>query len=1184
MLEVSTKREERKHKAKKKRRSRGTKPLKEHNKREKDEQKDVTPRNNGSPSSSRLDRAATLSSAGRSGSLLFSNSREILDVTMSSLICDKNEMSPSMAPLLGQGQKSALVQCRQFVDVAAVVAEARTSVDDGNERGRGQNCDDDDDDFDLAAEISVYMRKEGKLMQSVKRVSLAGVNVKRVPDALCVGDRFMTLRILDASHAGIASLPRELGDLKTLRELYASHNLLTALPAEIAKLPLEVLDVSFNRIGAIVPSVAQLRKLETLNMRGNALVNVPEWCVLPALLCLDVRDNPIALFNRNVMRGLVLKRPRCHVLASQDKRALGNSGGGGQNSLIVALAQSAKRQRRASAQANRHPLVSQMPAAVAVASPAKTRAAPKQTDNSVSESSSSSSTSDDDASDEDDEREEDLQRWMVQTIADDGDAPRHRGSGARLDNLFDFCNYFDAFKHVAWLCYDEEERAPTFILLRLHESAAAASLDTQYRLLLRSVRGDQRAFLDTASIASPDAVLHSGSDGELMGRSLRNKFARRKHDLASSAIDAFVSNVSHSRSADAHSGSTLAGSSGGGADDSSPLGSRVSFKTAAALDRHHVNTVALLRRMVRRTFVPDAVLHELSSDGAGVMMALEQALNPTLFDVGVVCVPPGGAKTRSELIGHVNSSESFERFLRALGEKVPLKGWLKYAGGLDVNGAQTGTHSIFAESDDGFTMFHVAPWITSLPLRASLIARDLVVVAFVDDDTDSATLALDTLVASHIDASNALTCAVLIVRPCTIDNNASSSRPSASAAAEKNSQFCEPGYRVSIVRRAGLRATRATSLPDPPTLAANGPLFGAFMRRCVVGLHNEARVSPLFVDVERRYRRRALFAAAHHVVAGAKRFMAQQRVSKPFASLFPADAGSLAASQLSPRDAKRHHVLAGWHNRRAFTGRAAGVMPVFPGELPAAAAQLANSKQRRSGALASSPPASRKCASPRTIWKRHADYFANDNDVERRALPTLDHVLRSPSGRAAFTKFLESERSAEHMRFLDAAARFRGTSEARRAELAADIVSRFIDADGASAVNIADTLRSSVDVPPPPAVPPIDTFDACVESVHDMLRLDPFKRFLDELISDAVENDASPSSSSSPPSRTSGARHKKSMASLRRAAVSRRHGGRSTSVIVDRSLDELPQPPSSLLSNSKQTQHVGLAGLDLASK
>lgn len=58
-----------------------------------------------------------------------------------------------------------------------------------------------------------------------------------------------------------------------------------------------------------------------------------------------------------------------------------------------------------------------------------------------------------------------------------------------------------------------------------------------------------------------------------------------------------------------------------------------------------------------------------------------------------------------------DTSPEFSQFLSFLGEKIELKGWKYFRGGLDVKSGSTGTHSLYTKFYDYEIMFHVAPWL-----------------------------------------------------------------------------------------------------------------------------------------------------------------------------------------------------------------------------------------------------------------------------------------------------------------------------------------------------------------------------------------------------------------------------------------------------------------------------------------
>lgn len=96
----------------------------------------------------------------------------------------------------------------------------------------------------------------------------------------------------------------------------------------------------------------------------------------------------------------------------------------------------------------------------------------------------------------------------------------------------------------------------------------------------------------------------------------------------------------------------------------------------------HVDTSAL--RLASDTPETHALLRKID----------EQALS-TSYKVGVL-LSARGQCSEEELYNNESSTPAFERFLDVLGERVLLRGWQAYRGGLDTRADTTGTHSVFA--------------------------------------------------------------------------------------------------------------------------------------------------------------------------------------------------------------------------------------------------------------------------------------------------------------------------------------------------------------------------------------------------------------------------------------------------------------------------------------------------------
>lgn len=64
--------------------------------------------------------------------------------------------------------------------------------------------------------------------------------------------------------------------------------------------------------------------------------------------------------------------------------------------------------------------------------------------------------------------------------------------------------------------------------------------------------------------------------------------------------------------------------------------------------------------------------------------------------------------TEEEILDNNQGSPLFEEFLQILGEKVRLKGFDRYKGGLDTVHDLTGLHSVFTHWRTIEVMFHVS--------------------------------------------------------------------------------------------------------------------------------------------------------------------------------------------------------------------------------------------------------------------------------------------------------------------------------------------------------------------------------------------------------------------------------------------------------------------------------------------
>ena len=70
--------------------------------------------------------------------------------------------------------------------------------------------------------------------------------------------------------------------------------------------------------------------------------------------------------------------------------------------------------------------------------------------------------------------------------------------------------------------------------------------------------------------------------------------------------------------------------------------------------------------------------------------------------------------TETQLFDNQEHSKAFDDFLDLIGDRVRLKGFGKYRGGLDAINDLTGTHSVHATYGNKQIMFHVS---TLLPFE-----------------------------------------------------------------------------------------------------------------------------------------------------------------------------------------------------------------------------------------------------------------------------------------------------------------------------------------------------------------------------------------------------------------------------------------------------------------------------------
>uniref|UniRef100_A0A8C6NMV5 GTPase-activating Rap/Ran-GAP domain-like protein 3 n=1 Tax=Nothobranchius furzeri TaxID=105023 RepID=A0A8C6NMV5_NOTFU len=123
------------------------------------------------------------------------------------------------------------------------------------------------------------------------------------------------------------------------------------------------------------------------------------------------------------------------------------------------------------------------------------------------------------------------------------------------------------------------------------------------------------------------------------------------------------------------------------------------------------------------------------------------------FKFGVLFAKDGQL-TDDEMFSNETGSESFDKFLKLLGDTITLQGWAGYRGGLDTKNDTTGIQSIYTVYQGHELMFHVS---TMLPYskdnkqqveRKRHIGNDIVTIVFQEGD-DASSSFKPSMIRSH---------------------------------------------------------------------------------------------------------------------------------------------------------------------------------------------------------------------------------------------------------------------------------------------------------------------------------------------------------------------------------------------------------------------------------------------------
>ncbi|KAM6236638.1 LOW QUALITY PROTEIN: rap1 GTPase-activating protein 1 [Spheniscus humboldti] len=123
-----------------------------------------------------------------------------------------------------------------------------------------------------------------------------------------------------------------------------------------------------------------------------------------------------------------------------------------------------------------------------------------------------------------------------------------------------------------------------------------------------------------------------------------------------------------------------------------------------------------------------------------LILAFDEHVLSNHFKFGVI-YQNWGRTSEEELFGTTEESPAFTEFLDVLGQRVQLRDFKGFRGGLDVTHGQTGSESVYCHFRDKEIMFHVS---TKLPYtegdaqqlqRKRHIGNDIVAIVFQDENT-----------------------------------------------------------------------------------------------------------------------------------------------------------------------------------------------------------------------------------------------------------------------------------------------------------------------------------------------------------------------------------------------------------------------------------------------------------------
>ncbi|GFY79026.1 rap1 GTPase-activating protein 1 [Trichonephila inaurata madagascariensis] len=225
-----------------------------------------------------------------------------------------------------------------------------------------------------------------------------------------------------------------------------------------------------------------------------------------------------------------------------------------------------------------------------------------------------------------------------------------------------------------------------------------------------------------------------------------------------------------------------------------------------------------------------------------MLLAYDEHVLVKTFKFGVI-YQKFGQTTEEELFGNRTHSPAMEEFLDLLGNRIKLKDFKGFRGGLDAHYGQTGEDSVYTQYRDSEIMFHVS---TLLPFtegdsqqlqRKRHIGNDIVAIVFQDTNTPF----LPSMIASHFLHSYIVVQAVDPLTP-------------------------NVAYKVSVTAREGV-PTFGPALPNPTVFRKNDEFREFLLTKLInaeIACYKAEKFSKLEVKIDpflrfsREFRNRSL--------------------------------------------------------------------------------------------------------------------------------------------------------------------------------------------------------------------------------------------------------------------------------------------------------------------------------------